>query len=165
MTVADQGARVETVGQLREWAQAVLDEVDLTNVRLRSLECRAAPRPVAGPFAVDMDLRFSGQRVDDLLVESVSTYEVVCRARESDREAWSVVCELVGDYRAVDDELSEFTDDQLDAFAMVIGVVQLHPYARETVQSASGRLGYPPFTLDNLTPISAHPDEDEIAFG
>jgi preprotein translocase subunit SecB len=35
----------------------------------------------------------------------------------------------------------------------------LHPYARESVQSVVGRMGYPPFTLDMIYPETARPDD------
>ena len=48
---------------------------------------------------------------------------------------------------------------------MVVGSMTLHPYARETVQDAVSRLGYPPFTMEMMTsPIAGTTDEDTIEF-
>ena len=52
--------------------------------------------------------------------------------------------------------------EDLGAFAYALGVMHVHPYARETVQSSVSRLGYPPFTLDGILPPTARPDDEII---
>jgi hypothetical protein len=52
-----------------------------------------------------------------------------------------------------------------DAFGLVVGVMTLHPFAREVLQDVTGRLGYPPFTLDLLLSPLTGEDDDLISLG
>lgn len=166
-------SRQVRVADLRSWASDVLNEVSIKDVRLRRLEADSGERPVEGPYSVSTELRFRGEQVDHRTIETISEYRVVCTqadeaadAPEDGTEVWHVECELRGSFLADEEkDLVPFGPDQLNAFAMVVGVIHIHPYARETVQSISSRLGYPPFTLDGLTPITALSDDSLVDFG
>lgn len=157
-----------SVGKLRERAGRVLQYVAVRDVHLHSLKSRGASPQVDGPFNVSADIRVRGIQLGEFgQVQSWAWYEVSATAQseeeESGREAWTVTMELVAEYWAHDaEEFPQFTQDELTAFSLVIGLMTIHPYARETVQSLTGRMGYPPFTLEMLDPISANEDSHVV---
>jgi preprotein translocase subunit SecB len=64
----------------------------------------------------------------------------------ADRDAaWLIEADFVASFVTLSDR--EFAPEQLRAFAYVTGAMAVHPFAREFVQSATVRLGYPAFTL------------------
>jgi preprotein translocase subunit SecB len=91
---------------------------------------------------------------------SYSLYDVSAVTRDNE-SAWEVKLEMVGLWD-VADGTGQFDDEHLSCFALAIGSMTLHPYARENVQAAVSRMGYPPFTLDMLHPPTAGHDEDQI---
>jgi hypothetical protein len=170
VTKQDATRRVQ-VGQLRMWAQDVLDAVQVKNVRLKTLRAESSEQVRSGPYEVTTLLTFEGLQLDDATIETASRYAVTCRMMDEDTNAepedvWSIHCDLRVTFGVEDPgpSVTGFSADQLDAFAAVIGVMHAHPYAREAVQSTTGRMGYPPFTLDLLMPISARPDDELIEF-
>lgn len=60
-------------------------------------------------------------------------------------EIASIKFKLAGLYALT--ESSDFTEEEVTAFAETTGVFALYPYAREYVQDVTGRLGLPPLTL------------------
>lgn len=161
--------RQVTVANLRALAQGVLDHVHIEDIRLKSLSCDSSDVQIAGPYEVSTNISFRGHLRDRQVVECWIRYGVDATAGEVDadpeaRQAWSVQLELVAAFERNDGSelLPEFSADELEAFAFALGVMHVHPYARETVQSATSRLGYPPFTLDMILPPTAHPDDEVI---
>ena len=155
-----------TVGELREAAARVLNAVDLRDVALHSVSAsRSAPGAV-GPFTVTQDIRVRGDKSEDsTAVNSWAKYQV--EARPSDMEVggvptWSVTVELVATYAINSEQPEDFGADDLTAFSTVIGLMTIHPYARETIQTVTSRMGFPPFTLALLEPISSGPDDEVV---
>jgi hypothetical protein len=151
-----------TVRDLRERAGEALAVCELQDVRLLSASARSSNPVRPGPFVVNAEIRVKGEdNGEEGIVYSFARYQLVA-VLESDEqtEAWAATVEHVATYRK-NSEL-KLTQDQLNSFALAIGVMNLHPYARESAQSLVSRMGYPPFTMDLLHPVTGLPDEDEI---
>lgn len=158
-----------TVADLRARAQGVLGHVHIEDIRLKSLSCDSSDVLVPGPYEVSTGISFTSGAKDRRTVECWIRYSVEATAGEAEPDpgpsrAWSVHLELVASFERNDVEtlLPEFSADDLQAFTLAVGVMHVHPYARETVQSATSRLGYPPFTLDTFLPPTAQPDDHVI---
>jgi hypothetical protein len=65
----------------------------------------------------------------------------------SDR-LWTIDIEMCADWELVED--TQPTVEDIQCFAIGQGLMTCHPYGRETVQSLSVRMGYPPATMDLL---------------
>lgn len=161
--------RQVTVANLRAMAQRVLDHVHIEDIRLKSLSCDSSDVVMAGPYEVSTGISFRSSLRDRRTVECWVRYGVEATAGQAAADhdpsrAWSVQLELAASFERNDAEalLPEFSSDELQAFAFALGVMHVHPYARETVQSATSRLGYPPFTLDTILPPTAQPDDQVI---
>lgn len=146
-----------TVRDLRERSSRVLEAVlDMNDVRLARLQCEAnQPVTSIGPFSVAVHLQVKTLLVDEQTpaVEVWSKYRAHAQA-ESESEvsegppAWTAEFEIVGTWARRPDVTVD--DEDLPAFGIAVGGTALHPYARETLQSMVGRLGFPPFTMDIL---------------
>lgn len=68
------------------------------------------------------------------------------------KPAWSCTVEIQGQW--IIRSVGELTANHLRAFAARVGLMALHPYARSQVQSLVTESGWPPYTLDVLTPHS-----------
>lgn len=146
-----------TVGRLRECASAVLKHTLLRDVHVARLGCQGSMPLVAGPFDVESDLSVKAVQVEGE-IHSYSLYEVHAEA-ENGRPAWSITLEMVGSWETGENS-PKFTQEQLTCFSLAIGSMTIHPYAREAVQSAVSRMGYPPFTMDMIqSPTSGNDDE------
>jgi hypothetical protein len=162
-------SRDTTVGEMRELASKVLQHVTLRDISLASLAVRGAIPLLSGPFDVEQEVSVKGEQLAGRnAVQAWAKYEVTATRHREDQPvkqsgsadpAWAVTCEIVADYPGDADSLPEFKAEELNAFALLVGLMAIHPYARETVQSMTGRLGYPPFTLEMLTPISGQADD------
>jgi hypothetical protein len=139
---------------------------------LRALTVQGVHPALVGPFQVSQDVNVKGEQSSDRLsVHAWALYRVEATLEAGpDAEqppeggsAWSLTMEMVADYPTDENvEAPEFDGGELSAFALLIGLPAIHPFAREAVQNMTGRLGYPPFTLEMLTPISAHPDDELV---
>lgn len=148
-----------TVGRLRECVSAVLPHVQIDDVHVVRLECWGGHPVVDGPFDVDTSVLVKAEQRGGN-VDAYSLY-TVSAAGPDGADAWNLRLEMVGVWRA-DDATPAFDDEHLNCFALAIGSMTLHPYAREVVQNAVSRLGYPPFTLDMITPPTGGQDDETI---
>jgi hypothetical protein len=73
--------------------------------------------------------------------------------------AWQMEMELVASF-ITNPLIERFTEAQTAAFGRTTGLNAIHPFARELVHNMTGRLGYPPFTLELLR-SAWHVDDDE----
>lgn len=147
-----------TVGRLRECAGAVLSHATLLDVRVSRLHCEGTTPVKGGPFEVESNLTVSATQ-DENTVHSYAFYDV--RALSEETAAWSVKLEMVGTW-STDEGTPKFDEEHLTCFSIAIGMMTLHPYARETIQSAVSRMGYPPFTMDLMTAPTAGADDDVV---
>jgi len=148
-----------TVGRIRECTSQVLRYVNLLDVHIFKLLSEGTVPLADGPFDVQSNLAVRGQQRDGFL-DAYSLYQVEAKAPD-ESEAWSVRLEMVGTW-AVEEGAPEFDEEHLNCFAVAIGSMTLHPYARENVQSAVSRLGYPPFTLDMISSPTGGADDDVV---
>lgn len=151
------------IGELKSRANHVLDSVqEFDTVRVASLECWSHHPVLDGPFNVLPELGVrSSQSTSNDRIDVWARYQLQANTGSDDVvQAWGVTVEIVGSW--VQNQTQKFDSLDLECFAMAIGAMALHPYAREAVQSTVGRLGYPPYTMELLTPLTAGPDENEI---
>src|SRR5680860_521004 len=148
-----------TVARLRECASAVLQHVHVEDVHVVQCQVKGAHPIVDGPFDVDSSLVVKAVQRDGA-IDAYSLYEVIARRTDS-VEAWRVRLEVVGVWGAPAGT-PEFDSGHLNCFALSIGMMTLHPYAREAVQTAVSRLGYPPFTLEMIASPTGGADDDVV---
>ncbi|TDO68986.1 hypothetical protein EV651_10120 [Kribbella sp. VKM Ac-2571] len=151
------------VGELRKHAQPVTRWMRLSDVRLKDLRCVGTSPLLKGPFKVETTVEVSCKQVDDTMtVGARYRVEAVSEATDDRPQAWTVRLQMVADYvgREGEDEAPpQFTKDERRAFGLLVGLVTVHPYAREVIQSTSGRMGYPPFSAELLESTAAAPDD------
>ena len=173
----------KTVGELRAGANAVLADVELQEVFLARSNLASRPRQESDAtlsVGFSAQTRFDLRSDGDLHVwlkylvfalppseaEKVSSAESeIDEEQMLERSAWSIESEWVAKYSGDADTLSEHTHAELNAFAIVMGPPTVHPYARDLVQSLTGRSEHAAFTLGLLTPVSAMPDDAVIDIG
>ncbi|AXH48371.1 hypothetical protein SEA_FLORAL_39 [Gordonia phage Floral] len=140
----------------REAMVRVLQEIQgLKAVRASRIECEAL-RPLPDSVeeaALVTDVKVSFHASPPYLATFV-LYRVCATWGEADEftdvaeedQAWRITLEFCADWEVSAD--AELASEDLRCFAVSQGVMTCHPYARETIQSASVRMGYPPATLD-----------------
>ncbi|WP_323095686.1 hypothetical protein [Intrasporangium sp. YIM S08009] len=160
-----------SVGELRERAARVLQAVTLRDVSLHSISAKGANPHLAGPFTVKQGINVKGEASENgdgvqawamYQVEAFPTSDEGHPDSSSAEAAWSLNIEMIADYPFESGSGERFDREHLMAFSIIVGLMAIHPYARETVQNITGRLGYPPFTLEMLEPVSAGDDDDII---
>lgn len=75
---------------------------------------------------------------------------------------WKIEMNWISQYVGEPKAVNSFADQDLEAFALVMGPPTVHPYARELAQSITSRSAYPAFTMGLLTPITALPDDELV---
>jgi len=151
-----------TVAELRERAGRILAGADLLDVRLSSAMAQSANPLLEGPFQVDSQVQTRSEVPDDEgLIYTFLRYNVraVTESNE-DAEAWQVDARFVATYKRTTTE--DLDPDDLTCFALAIGLMTVHPYAREAIQSLVSRMGYPPFTLGMMAPLTGGADSDLV---
>jgi preprotein translocase subunit SecB len=133
--------------------------VSLLDVRVFKLLSEGTVPLADGPFEVQSNLAVRAEQRDGF-IDAYSLYQVEAIAAD-ESQAWSVRLEMVGTW-TVEAGAPDFDDEHLNCFAFAIGSMTLHPYARENVQSAVSRLGYPPFTLDMISSPTGGADDDVV---
>ena len=150
-----------TVGRLRELASEVLETCDLSDIRIQGASCSSSDVIAEGPYAIDAQIQVKGVDLHEVAkVNAIAKYTVVATPESGGGEAWRVEADIVAAYQKSADV--HFDEDHLSAFAVAIALMSIHPYAREVVQSLVSRMGYPPFTMDLLPPVTGRPDEEEL---
>ena len=151
-----------TVAELRERASRVLVATELLDVRLLSAASQSVNPTLAGPFVVDSEVQTKSEAPDGTgFVYTLLRYKVrAVKESSDDAEAWSVDARFVATYRMSTEE--DFDDDDLTAFGLAIGLMTVHPYAREAIQSFVSRMGYPPFTLGLMAPLTGGEDSELV---
>jgi len=146
------------VAQLQADTTKLLSIVALRDVRLHALQATAGIEHRGGPLTVRQSIQVRGDQVEQTRkVRTIARYEVSAALPESADSAvdlvWEVIVELIAEYESPDSEAPMFTEQELAAISLVDGLATIHPFARETVQSTTARMGYPPFTLEAYSPI------------
>ena len=153
---------VDTASNL---ARAVLSQVTDLDIRVASLALTAAPQTHEGlQLGTDTSLSLGVNFVQGGIV-CVSRYEVSAEPTNEDERTegenrWSVAVEVHGYWTL--GSLDELREENAQAFALAVGSMALHPYARSQVQSMVTAAGYSPFTLSVLQSLLEPEPEDEL---
>lgn len=160
--------RSRTVRDLKDSARVVLEHVELAQIYTVSSHLETFDRFQDPPFTTDTQLHVVGER-RGRAVEVRARYTTdASKEREVEKERelislWAVSAECIATFDIVSDsEDIEFTDDQLEGFALLVGAPAIHPYARELTQDLSGRTLYPAFTLGLLRSFAELDDATEV---
>jgi len=152
------------VSQIKAGARSVLDQVTtIKEIRIASLECHGEPVPHSGMLTVNTDVGVGvSQNEDKSSIEVRVEYAVVSTTPEEPVvEAWRVILTVVGVWDQ--DAEKQFSHPDLWSFAVLVGVMTLHPYAREIVQSAVSRMGYPAYLMEIFrSPAELLGDDAEV---
>jgi len=134
-----------------ELAFKVSGKVELIEVVLVSATLSRADRPDAETsFAVDLarSTSFKLETVNELRVDSTLRFSAKDLKRKVQANVVEVVATFALTYRLSD--TSELSDEHYRAFAELNGTFNAWPYFREFLQTATTRMGFPPFTLPVL---------------
>ncbi|KJF21978.1 SecB-like chaperone [Rhodococcus sp. AD45] len=119
--------------------------------------------PLDGPFILENNVNVMGQLSGD---EMLVTARYVVTATTDDEDypetAWTVDFKTIGVWE-LNSDAEGISHEALQSFALGYGVTTLHPYARETVQNLTGRLGYPGATIEILLSPMMGEEDIEIA--
>lgn len=167
--------RSRAIGDLREDAKVVLEHADLEQVYAVNTSLQVHDRNQVPPLTVESDLRVRGEQIGDR-VEAWARYETTARRDPSDGtdadeaieggvvvDVWTVRIECVAVFKLDDPDLS-LTDDQVEAFALLVGMPTVHPYAREWTQTLTGHSQYPAFTMGLIDSPAEGDPEDVLEF-
>lgn len=139
-------------GQLR-----VVNALDgLSVVRMSHLECEAhRPMDDGAVASLVTQLGISGQQQPGGELVTVSKYQVTAMPDDDESEEleeseayWTVAVTFVAHWKLKEDAV--VSDDDVHCFAIGQGSMTCHPYARECIQSATSRMGFPNATIDLL---------------
>ncbi|QFG21239.1 protein-export chaperone SecB [Actinomadura sp. WMMB 499] len=162
-----------TVGELREIAQNILQYIEIEDINMRSLSITGTHPVLEGPFTVSTTLSVSGEMRADH-IDLFTRYDIRAMPANDDDEreehslhgddkeenAWRLKLILVATFAKQSAKIPSFSDEDLKALAYAFGPLFMHPYAREIVQHNVTRLGYPPYTLSILEPLTTADDEE-----
>ena len=128
-----------------------------SDVRVRTVQSPAGAIQTFARYIVAAERKATresdgtGLELDRAEAGSASPEIETTDADESDDDnpaAWMLTMEVLAEYvHPSGDDSTRFDGHELTAFGLLVGLMNIHPYARETVQTISGRLGYPPFSL------------------
>ena len=153
--------RTRTVASLREAADRVLQTADLEEVYLVRSVFDSSELDAKPPFSASTTLQVKGSHVPGR-IDVRARYQTVATVGDDEPDVvWSAEVECVAVF-SVPEDLPIHSDDDVEAFAIVMGGPTLHPYAREYTQSLTAKSAYPAFTLGLLVPVLAFPDDHEL---
>ncbi|WP_404387827.1 hypothetical protein [Humibacillus xanthopallidus] len=140
----------------RVGARAQVQDVRLYSLKTQLKEFGADP-----PYTVDLEVDATAQRDDDanfFVISAEYTLKTNAYGEEQDAHDDAVEAEievaevsftllaLYGLGEPADDD-EPLSTDELEAYAESVGVMTLHPYARELIQDQTTRLGLPGLTI------------------
>lgn len=141
--------RLET---LHDYARTVVDQLApglLVRVAELSLESEI---PQGGNLEVEgqLSIKVGLDSETHALGCSVNYSLTAVPEEDASRPMWRVALEMDGQWALVG-SAENLTDDHLRAFAVKVGLMALHPYARAHIQNAVTSTGWPPYALDVIT--------------
>lgn len=141
-----------TLEQAQHLAREVLDRTTPeSEIRLAQLNFTSKPPNQAGALDVEASLAMAVHFDDDEQIICMSRYEITAAPdsstgeHDTDDEAWQALVEVHGVWPLTGKE--DFKQSHGQAFALAVGAMALHPYARTYLQAAVAASGYPAFTL------------------
>lgn len=121
---------------------------------------RVHDRDQEPPFECSTELQVRGV-LDGHRLECWSRYETTARGADETVRVWTVVVECVASF-VLDAADVIATEEQVEAFALVVGTPVLHPYAREWTQTLTSHSQYPAFTMGLLEPLGELDPEQTV---
>lgn len=154
-------SRIQIPWERYEQSGPVGARAELDAIRLLSLNTALKDFAAKPPYVAQLEVRSSFQRDDGANHVVVSAeYSLTALAFGPDQDttdeatqpelvAAEVNCTLLALFslREVNEGAEEARSDELEAFAETVGLMALHPYARELIQDQTGRLGLPALTI------------------
>lgn len=131
-------------------ARGVLSRVSGCAVRVAELNLTTAPPANETEMKTDVTLTLAARLFDEAIV-CVTRYEIDAEPVEpisSQSDRWSIAIEMHGMWTL--EPGPQLTEQNAQAFALAVGAMALHPYARSHIQAAVAAAGYSMFTLDVL---------------
>lgn len=173
-------------------ARAVLDQVTgECDVRVARIAVNAGPPTGEARLSVDIALTMAVNFSSRGNLLCLSRYELTATPVDDDKRGsddGAVAETAEGDTSTVDKPIDDqwdamievhgmwklesregLTGEHAQAFALAVGAMTLHPYARAHLQSAVAATGYPGYTLQVLSPLLRADDEgvvdlDQVGF-
>jgi preprotein translocase subunit SecB len=147
------------VSEVRERSNMVAAQLEGISVRLTQLSANAPDVVLREEMVVETKLSVRGN-YDEEGVYSSSHYDVIAKTVPDESTVWQIQAEFVSTWKKRPNAVKlDFVDAH--CFALSIGALVLHPYARECIQSTITRMGYPAFSLDLLASPLLTNDENE----
>lgn len=156
--------RVRSVGELRDSARPLLGDLRLEQIHVLRCELETFDQDQEPPFSTETGFEVTGVRSHNT-VEARASYVTSAFKRLEDDETvpiWSVEVECAAVFAGAD--LDQFTDEQIEAFSVLVGAPAIHPYVRELTQSLTSRTVYPAFTMGLMKSFAEMPADTEIEF-
>jgi hypothetical protein len=159
MSQTDQQEQKKHIEMINEVAATV----EIVDVKFTNFSARFDRTADLGQMAVSLKHRGSasieGTEQPRIVVLADFVMEAYSDPNVVERPCIEIQAQLVLTYNSP--KAAEFDSEHLDAFAQGNGIYNAWPYWREFVQSATARLGLPPFTVPSLKPkIIAHKRAD-----
>jgi len=136
------------MNDMRQTALRLAGQADLLDIRMVESSFRHIEFPGEGQITYHLHISPGAQlsEPEQRLVTSADfNLDIGQDVDGETNEIASIKFKLAGLYALT--ESSDFTEEEVTAFAETTGVFALYPYAREYVQDVTGRLGLPPLTL------------------
>jgi hypothetical protein len=146
-------------------AMDVLHRVGACDIRLANLKLSSETPTGNVTLQVSTELTIGADFVGTpaKAIICVSRYVVEAKPAEEDADEdgnrWSILVEHHGQWSLGSVDGLDLAHAQ--AFALAVGSMALHPYARAEIQSRIEATGYPGFTLDVMQSL-LEPDEDGL---
>lgn len=144
-----------SIAEVQRRALAVGLASTLQAISLAKVNVEATLPPLSGMFAVSAELDFEVTAGEQHV--TVASDYVLSAHSELGQTAWTANVRLLGVWDLAPG--SSFEPIDYSCFALSIGVMTIHPFARETIHNLTTRTGYPAMALDMLvSPVAGPPD-------
>jgi hypothetical protein len=150
-----------SVRNLRDNAQRVLDVAELAEVALQGAEFKAHETDPIETLETKVELNVHSGRNENWVLARCEYSVEATEVGNSANVAWTAKIECIAYYECKSP--SQFTSEELQSFALIVGAPTLHPFARSHLQMLTALSRYPAYTLGLLKPLSALPDEHVIS--
>lgn len=150
--------------EARDLANEVIRMLDgLDGVYINGVSSSARLPVISEPLALENSIHTSGIRDGDQVI-TISRYNISAETQPDDgtpsATAWTINFDVVAAWHLKADA-SAISDDALHSFALGMGALTAHPYARSFTQTLTTQMGYPAATMEIIfNPLSGDGDLD-----
>lgn len=150
--------------EARDLANDVIRMLDgLDGVYINEVSSSARLPVISEPLALENSIHASGMRDGDKAI-TISRYRVSAETQPDDGApgvtAWTIGFDVVAAWHLKPDNFA-ISDEALHSFALGMGALTSHPYARSFTQSLTAQMGYPAATMEIIfNPLSGDGDLD-----